>query len=343
MKHFEMFRKLLGRIGLAGVYDKLIGACYPFGITLLEHHESEFGRLWNNFVQANVPSQGKTSYMNLGFMCASFEASGRHVISPSINSVLCMSQTEIPLPISMVKPPFDCIYFNLPGELKIPVYPNDGIGSSVTGYVRGAYWKSLSPKEVRLLSPNTPRDFGWMFGVVSERLDATLPPWEHYDYMNTSLFHAGDRTGEEVIFGPTQLPPQDFRLMQSVFRLLFNAALFMSNPGACSISRNTGSKYGKFLLHPSSQSLLWQYVKCGWQDEHLIDMGASLPVSFLEDAETSLDSRSAPRTHWRRGHWHAYWEGASGDRSLVPHWIRPILVNSDAGPAPQGSTREVNA
>lgn len=35
------------------------------------------------------------------------------------------------------------------------------------------------------------------------------------------------------------------------------------------------------------------------------------------------------RPHIRRGHWHHYWKGKSGNKELVLHWVLPIFVNGD--------------
>lgn len=35
------------------------------------------------------------------------------------------------------------------------------------------------------------------------------------------------------------------------------------------------------------------------------------------------------RPHLRRGHWHHYWKGTSGNKELLLHWVMPIFVNGD--------------
>lgn len=45
---------------------------------------------------------------------------------------------------------------------------------------------------------------------------------------------------------------------------------------------------------------------------------------------SEITSRSAPRPHTRRGHWHHYWTGSRSDnsRKLILKWTAPTFVGS---------------
>jgi len=52
--------------------------------------------------------------------------------------------------------------------------------------------------------------------------------------------------------------------------------------------------------------------------------------------ETSETSRSTPRPHMRRAHWHSFWKGKrnSPNRKLILRWLSPIVVNFDENELP---------
>jgi hypothetical protein len=48
-----------------------------------------------------------------------------------------------------------------------------------------------------------------------------------------------------------------------------------------------------------------------------------------------VESRSSPRPHVRRAHWHHYWTGPrDGERKLVLRWLHPVLVKANLGDFP---------
>ncbi|WP_251865872.1 hypothetical protein [Achromobacter sp. Marseille-Q4962] len=71
-----------------------------------------------------------------------------------------------------------------------------------------------------------------------------------------------------------------------------------------------------------------------------VQIGSALRAAKAADGsgETGAlaGSRSSPRPHWRRWHWHTYWTGSGADRRMDLRWMPPIPVNIqavDAAPA----------
>ena len=64
-----------------------------------------------------------------------------------------------------------------------------------------------------------------------------------------------------------------------------------------------------------------------------IRIGAALRKAMKADVENEAAanemSRSAPRPHMRRAHWHSFWTGKRGgsERKLVLRWLPPIAIN----------------
>jgi hypothetical protein len=128
----------------------------------------------------------------------------------------------------------------------------------------------------------------------------------------------------------------EFPLWQDAFRLVVNLFCYMSSPGA-SVSRST-SRWSAAAFHadPAERERLLEEAKRSLpadeyvlgQDLSLRHVGASLPAAAgaAAGAAAAGGHHASPRTHWRRGHWHGYWTGTSGDKRLVYMFVAPVLV-----------------
>jgi len=261
-----------------------------------------------------------------------FLSCGKVVVRPDQDLCRQLANTLLPIPVRMVRPPFDSIYIDL-NEMN--VHLEHYVGMRLRGVYCSIYRYKGAFSELGAADPARP-DCLKVTVVADEPFDPANSDTVYvpgFALADAPLFPIDDDSVEDTIAGDKwnlDLNATRATALELVtyVRLCFGLCLYMSHPEL---------KQHVFPKMHHQHDRMQRDLQCGKITEEmrkLINGGAGSVIK-VKSAQSEPGEKKMSGVigftmppHWRRGHWHLYWTGV-GRAVEKYNWIKPILVNPE--------------